>query len=171
AKMVYDGKTYEGIGVAFKGQTSYNRLTSTQLKKSFTVNMEFSEADVNVGGYESLNFYNAFEDPTNLREVLYGILARKHSPAVRTNFIHLSLNDQDWGIYPNVQQINGEFIREWWFSNDGIRWRADATTGGGGLSRCCGFGFRFFLGGTSTDANRQECGQQYGMTHNGFPQD
>lgn len=132
AKMVYDGKTYEGIGVAFKGQTSYNRLTSTQLKKSFTVNMEFSEADVNVGGYESLNFNNAFEDPTYLREVLYGILARKHSPAVRTNFIHLYLNDQDWGIYPNVQQINGEFIREWWFSNDGIRWRADATTGGGG---------------------------------------
>lgn len=132
AKMIYEGKTYEGIGVAFKGQTSYNRLTSTQLKKSFTVNMEFSEADVNVEGYESLNFNNAFEDPTYLREVLYGILARKHSPAVRTNFIHLYLNDKDWGIYPNVQQINGEFIREWWFSNDGIRWRADATTGGGG---------------------------------------
>lgn len=132
AKMVYEGKTYDSIGVAFKGQTSYNRLTSTQLKKSFTVNLEFTKKDFNVAGYESLNFNNAFEDPTYLREVLYGILARKHSPAVRTNFIHLYLNDQDWGIYPNVQQINGEFIREWWFSNDGIRWRADATTGGGG---------------------------------------
>lgn len=141
AKMVYNGKTYEGIGVAFKGQTSYNRLTSTQLKKSFTVNMEFSEADFNVEGYESLNFNNAFEDPTYLREVLYGILARKHSPAVRTNFIHLYLNDQDWGVYPNVQQINGEFIREWWFSNDGIRWRADASTGtGGGPGGGGGFG-------------------------------
>lgn len=143
AKMVYEGKTYDSVGVAFKGQTSYNRLTSTQLKKSFTVNLEFTKEDFNVGGYESLNFNNAFEDPTYLREVLYGLLARKHSPAVRTNFIHLYLNDQDWGVYPNVQQINGEFIKEWWFSNDGIRWRADVPSGitGGGPGPGGGGGF------------------------------
>ncbi len=45
AKMIYDGKTYDSVGVAFKGQTSYNRLTSTQLKKSFTVNLEFTKEE------------------------------------------------------------------------------------------------------------------------------
>jgi hypothetical protein len=128
-KMVYEGKTYDSVGIAFKGQTSFNRLTSTQLKRSFTVNLEFMKEDFNVEGYESLNFNNAFEDPTYMREVLYGILARRHTPAVRTNYIHLYLNDKDWGLYPNIQQINGEFIREWWFSNDGARWRADSPTG------------------------------------------
>ena len=140
-KMVYDGVTYDSVGIAFKGQTSYNRLPSGAQKKSFSVNMQYVKEDRNVEGYESLNFNNAFEDPTYLREVLYGILARRHAPAVRTNFIHLYINDQDWGIYPNVQQINGEFIKEWWFSNDGIRWRADSPGGvGGGPGGGGGFG-------------------------------
>ncbi len=130
-KMVYEGKTYDSVGIAFKGQTSYRRNSATK-KKSFTVNLEFVRSGQNVEGYEALNFNNAFDDPSYLHEVLYGILARKHMPTVRTNFIHLYINNQDFGVYPNVQQVNGEFIREWWFSNDGVRWRADSPTGTGG---------------------------------------
>ena len=40
--------------------------------------MQYAKADRNVEGYESLNFNNAFEDPTHMREVLYGLLARRH---------------------------------------------------------------------------------------------
>ncbi len=41
------------------------------------------------------------------------------------NFIHLYLNGEDWGLYPNIQQLNNDFLKEWFLNNNGIRWRAD----------------------------------------------
>lgn len=152
AKMVYDGKTYEKVGVSFKGNTSYTGVRN-QEKKSFGVVVDFEIDGQNVDGYETLNLNNAYQDESAMREVVYGRLARRHVPAVKTNFVHLYLNDQDWGIYPNVQQLNGEFIKEWWFSNDGTRWRADAPSGtagaGGGFGK--GTSAINYLGADSTE--------------------
>ncbi len=63
-----------------------------------------------------------------MKEVVYGHLARKHIPAVRGNFIHLYLNGEDWGLYPNIQQLNSDFLKEWFMNNNGIRWRADVPS-------------------------------------------
>ncbi|MBK6563684.1 MAG: CotH kinase family protein [Saprospiraceae bacterium] len=54
---------------------------------------------------------------------------------VKANFVKLYINDQYWGIYLNVQQLNKDFLEEWYASNDGNNFRADSptgTTGGGG---------------------------------------
>ena len=83
-------------------------------------------------GYSTLNFNNAFEDASFLREVVYLELIRDHVPAAQANFVHLNINGASWGIYPNVQQVNGDMVKEWWFSNDGILWRADRPSGTGG---------------------------------------
>ncbi len=131
AKVVYEGKTYENVGVEYKGNTSYSGVRN-QEKKSFGLKADFKIDGQNIGGYETLNLNNAYQDESYLREVVYGQLARKHIPAVKTNFVHLYINDKDWGIYPNIEQISGEFTKEWWFSNDGARWRADAPAATGG---------------------------------------
>jgi len=71
-----------------------------------------------------------------MREVLYYRLIRNHSPSAKANFVRLYINDQDWGIYLNVQQLNKDFLEEWYESNDGINLRADrpdgSSTGPGG---------------------------------------
>lgn len=141
AKAIYDGKTYENVGVEYKGNTSYQGVRN-QDKKSFGIKVDYKIDGQNIGGYETLNFNNAYQDESYMREVVYGQLARKHSPAVKTNFVHLYINDKDWGIYPNIEQVSGEFTKEWWFSNDGARWRADAPTGTGvgGMAGGGGFG-------------------------------
>jgi hypothetical protein len=130
ASLTYDGKVYPNVGVRFRGNTSYQRVTGQ--KKSFSIEMDFKDTTQDLKGYKTLHFNNAFEDPSMMREVLYLGFERRHSPAAKANFIHLYINGQDWGEYPNIQVLNGAFMEEWFLSKDGTRWRAEGTTGGGG---------------------------------------
>ncbi len=137
ASMTYDGVTYDSIGVRFKGQTSFGGGPGgggTSTKKSFNISMDaFGKSD-KLLGYKTLNLNNAFQDPSFMREVFYYNTIRTYSPAAKANWVRLFLNGQDWGLYPNVQQLNGDFLQEWYPSNNGSNWRADAAAvpGGGG---------------------------------------
>ncbi len=133
ATMTVDGVVYDSVGVRFKGQTSYS-MNNTQ-KKSFNITMDYAKAGQDLMGYKTLNFNNAFQDASFLREVFYQDQIHRHIPVAKSNFIHLYLNGLDWGLYPNVQQLNKTFFEEWFLSNDGVSWRADrpdGTVGGGG---------------------------------------
>lgn len=44
-----------------------------------------------------------------MREVLYTTFIRRHVPTAKTNFIKLYLNGANWGLYPNIQQLNKDF--------------------------------------------------------------
>jgi CotH kinase protein/Lamin Tail Domain/Secretion system C-terminal sorting domain len=135
ALMVFEGDTFPNVGVHFKGNTSYNTTINSD-KKSFGINMDYLNPDQDVMGYETLNLNNAADDASFMREILYERSISRHIPSAKTNYVRLFLNGQSWGIYPNVQQINGDFLKDWFFSNDGTRWRADrpagTTTGGMG---------------------------------------
>lgn len=134
ASLSYSGETFDSIGVRFKGQTSYGMGGNSQ-KKSFNITMDLVRPDQKLGGYKTLNLNNSFEDASFMREVFYYHNIRKHAPSAQANFVRLYINDQDWGIYQNVQQLNKDFLEEWWFSNDGSNFRANSPTstfGGGG---------------------------------------
>ena len=130
ATMTVDGVTYPDVGVRFKGNTSYMLVQGD--KKSFNITTDYVNGNQELMGYSTLNFNNAFQDPSFLREVFYCNQIRSFVPAAKASFIRLSINGQDWGIYPHVQQINGDFLNEWFMSNDGTRWRAISPNGVGG---------------------------------------
>jgi hypothetical protein len=133
ATLVVDGDTFPNVGVRFKGQTSY-MMTQNSQKKSFNITLDYADPEQNLEGYKTLNLNNAFQDASFMREVAYLHQIRRHVPAAKAAFVRLFINGQNWGLYPNVQQINGDYIGEWFFSNDGTRWRADrpdGTVGGG----------------------------------------
>ncbi|MCC7438914.1 MAG: CotH kinase family protein [Armatimonadetes bacterium] len=136
ATMVVDGVTYDSVGIRFRGQTSYMQIQSSQ-KKSFNVSVDFVHDDQRLMGYKSLNFLNCFDDPSFMREVFFQHQIRRHIPAAKSAYIHLYINGEDWGLYPNVQQLNKDFYKEWFLSNDGTNWRADVpdslSTGGPGM--------------------------------------
>lgn len=130
ATLTMDGVSYDSVGVRFKGQTSY--FQNPSIKKSFALSMDYALDGQDIMGYESLNFNNFYLDASFLREVLYLHLSRKHIPSAKANFVHLTLNGENWGLYGNIQNLSGEYLKEWFLSNDGTRWRAERTTGGGG---------------------------------------
>lgn len=131
ATLTMDGVTYEDVGVRFRGNTSYRRIGDSQ-KKSFNIEIDYTHEDQDLMGYETLNLINCMDDPTFMREVLYSNTCRQQVPSAKANFVKLTINGENWGIYANIQQLNGEFIRDWFPSNDGSRWRAQGSGGGGG---------------------------------------
>lgn len=131
ATMIIDDIVYDSVGVRFKGMTSYQGAGNSQ-KKSFNISLEYVKEDQKVMGYKTLNLNNSFDDPSFMKEVLYLNLSKNHIPVAKANYVLLNINDQPWGIYPNIQQLNKEYLKEWFISNDGTNWRADAPNSGFG---------------------------------------
>lgn len=125
-RLVYKGISYDSVAIRFKGQTSYS-MNSTP-KKSFNISMD-EWKDQTLQGYKTLNLNNAFQDNSFMREILYYYFARRYTPSAKANFVRLYINDEDWGIYSNVQQTNKTFIGEWYTDNEGINIRADRPDG------------------------------------------
>lgn len=133
ATLTVDGVSYPSVGVSFKGQTSY-QMSGNSEKKSFSIKMDSFVPGQSLMGYSTLNLNNSFDDNSMMREFLYLHFISRHIPAAKCNYVRLYLNDEYWGIYPNVEQLNNDMMEEWFLSNNGTRWRADApsgTTGGG----------------------------------------
>ena len=130
ATLTVDGITLDSVGVSFKGNTSYQGTGNSQ-KKSFSIKTEEFRVNQDLMGYSTLNLNNAYQDESFLREVFFLHQIRRHIPAAKANFVHLFINEQDWGLYPNVQQLNKDFLEEWFFSNDGANFRAHVRTVGG----------------------------------------
>lgn len=131
ANLTVDGVLYDSVGVRFKGQTSYSGVQNSQ-KKSFNIQTDFVHPKQDVYGYQTLNLNNSFQDNSFMREVFYLNQTKNYIPAAKANYVHLFINGADWGLYPNIQQLNKDYTKEWFFSNDGILWRADAPAGTGG---------------------------------------
>ncbi len=133
ASLRYDNDTYDGVGVRFKGATS-DWANFTQ-KKSFNISIDYTDEDLDIEGYQTTNLNGGFQDPSNLREVLFNWVGRHYNPSLKSNFVHLYINGESWGAYSNVQQLNNDYIREWFMNDSGSRFRCiepDFTGGGGG---------------------------------------
>ncbi len=134
ATLTVDGVTYLQVGVGFKGQTSY-LMTQGEEKKSFSILTDAFISGQDIEGYNNFNLNNCFDDPSFMKEFMFYYMIDKHIPAARCSFVKLYINGESWGLYPSVQQLNKDFLEEWYLSNDGTNWRADApsgTMGGGG---------------------------------------
>ncbi len=126
ALLRFEDEAYDSIAVQFKGQTSFRKAVEEGSEKlSFSIKLDEYIDGQDIEGYNNFNLNNAYQDFSFMREVLYGSLSREFLPALKGNFIRLYLNGEDWGLYTNIQQLNGDYIKEWFFDKDGIRWRAD----------------------------------------------
>jgi hypothetical protein len=85
------------------------------------------DEDQRLAGYKTLNLLNANGDPTLLRSVLYLQIARQYIPAPKANFVRVVINGESWGVYPNVQQYNTDFVQEWFKTAKGARWKTPGS--------------------------------------------
>ncbi len=126
AKLTVDGKVYPAVGVHFRGASSF-MMTPEGRKRSLNLSIDFTDEEARLGGYRTLNLLNANGDPTLLRSVLYLQIARDYIPAPKANFVRVVINGEFWGIYPSVQQYNSDFVKEWWNSTKGARWKTPGS--------------------------------------------
>ena len=129
ATMTVDGRTYKDVGVHFRGASSF-RNTPAGLKRSLNLAMDFADEDQDLGGYRTLNLLNVNNDATFLRGILYTEIARHFIPTPKMNYLRVAINGESWGVYLNAQQYNSDFIREWFKSAGGARWKAPGSPRG-----------------------------------------
>jgi spore coat protein CotH len=128
AKMTYDGvELASNVGVRFKGQTSYWQNNTE--KKSFNISTDYENENQEIGGFTNINLNCAFGDDTFMREVIYEHTNQIYMPSVSVNYVELYINESYWGIYINSQQIDNNFMKEWFLSKKGSRWRAEPPSG------------------------------------------
>ncbi len=87
ADMTVDGETFPGVGVRFRGNTSYTRLPVGSEKMSFNIRTDFTVPGQDLLGYDHLNLNNGFHDPTFIREYLTYLICRRHGVAPKCNFV------------------------------------------------------------------------------------
>ena len=128
ADLIVDGKVYSDVGVHFRGTSSYFTVNSE--KKSFNIAVDYGEDGQRLYDYKTLNLLNGHVDASFLREVLYNQISRDFTPAMKTNFVKLVINGENWGVYINLQQYNKDFLAEWFGTRDGVRWKVGPGRGG-----------------------------------------
>ncbi|HIL68426.1 MAG TPA: hypothetical protein EYG38_01055, partial [Verrucomicrobia bacterium] len=122
ADLTVNGRVYENVGVRYRGNSSFSSVPP-ELKRSLDINISYGSKKQRLFGYKTINLLNGHGDPTYMREVLYSKIGRNYFPAFRANFVKLVINGESWGIYPNIQQYNKDFLEEWFGSSKGVRWK------------------------------------------------
>ena len=122
ARLTVGNEDFHEVRVRFKGASSYYFTPFTK-KKSFDITLNQTFKKQRLFGYKKFNLNNGYLDPTMVREVIYLGICSHYVPTGRTNLVQLTINDDLWGVYTNVQQINSEFFKEWFPDSDGNRWR------------------------------------------------
>lgn len=133
ATLVADGKTFQDVGIHFRGMSSYSGVPEGR-KRSLNLSVAMAHEAQNVGGYRTLNLLNSHEDPTFMRAVLFLHIARQYIPAPKANFVRVVINGENWGVYASVQQFNKEFLKENYRDQGGARWKAPGPNFQNGLS-------------------------------------
>ena len=129
AKATIDGKVYPGVGVHFRGMSSFFMVPEGR-KRSLNLSFDFTDEQQELGGYKTLNLLNAAGDPSFLRGVLYTQIASHYVPTPKMNYVRVAINGESWGLYLNAQQFNKDFTRDFFKSTKGARWKVPGSPGG-----------------------------------------
>jgi hypothetical protein len=127
ATVTVDGRVYREVGIHFRGNSSFG--VGNGYKRSLNLSFDFVHENQAIGGYRTLNFLNANQDPTLMRTVLSMHIARQYIAAPKTNFVRVVINGENWGVYANAQQFNKEFVSDNFGTTKGARWKIPQGNG------------------------------------------
>jgi len=121
--VTLNGTLFRDAGVRYRGNSSYSKLPPGSDKQPYKVKLDAFVPGQNYQGYATLNFSNNFMDPTWIRETVGYYVFRQFMPAPKSNYLTLKVNNVDYGPFVNTQQMNKAFLRQWFPSDDGNRYK------------------------------------------------
>ena len=129
ARLTVDGKVFNDVGVRYRGASSLLFIAEGR-KRSLNLSLGLVHKDQRFAGYRTFNLLNSNGDPTMLKGILYYHIARQYIPAPQANFAKLVVNGEYWGVYVNTQQEDRDFVKDWWKTAGGTRWKAPGSPWG-----------------------------------------
>ena len=118
--FVYDGQTYEGVKVRYRGAWA-----RSWPKKPLKI---FFQRDKPFEGQHCLNLNSCWRDPALVREYLaYHIYNAAGVPSPRARMVRLNVNGQFRGLYVQVEQPDQAFVRRLNFKGASV-YKADSRS-------------------------------------------
>lgn len=108
-KVVIDGISYDKVGISYA--QSLNYITENN-RKPWLVKLDFVDKNQNHQGYTGFMLSQNPRDPSMVRAVLGYEIARKYMACPMANYVNLSVNEENRGIYVNVEAINDHFLQK-----------------------------------------------------------
>lgn len=119
----FNGQIYNQVGIKAKGNSSFN---GPGQKKSFKLDLNRFVSGQDMHGLKKINFNNSFKDPSFMREKLCNDFLIEHQlPAPRTTYCNVYMNNQLWGLYVVVEEVDDEFCESWFGNKDGNLFKGD----------------------------------------------
>ncbi len=122
ATATLDGVASPGVGVHFRGSSSYFSVVNRD-KKSMSLSFDHEDDKQRWGGLKSVNLLSGHADPSYMRSVLFAHIVGKYVKSPKACFVHLVINGESWGLYINDQQLNKDFIKQAFATKKGSRWK------------------------------------------------
>ena len=110
-RMIVGGKTYKGVAFKLKGASGSFRPIDQ--KPAWTVNLDKFKGAERFEGLTKFHLNNAMEDPSFLRQILCGEMARAAGvPAIRCTHALVKLNERDLGLYVFTEGYTKDFLAQ-----------------------------------------------------------
>jgi CotH kinase protein/RTX calcium-binding nonapeptide repeat (4 copies) len=102
------------VGIRLKGTGSFRPLSG---KAAFKVKMSHSVPGQRFLGLKTLTLNNMIQDPSMIHEVLaYEVFRSAGVAASRTGYAYVRVNDQDYGVYLNIETLDDVMLPRWFES-------------------------------------------------------
>ena len=117
-RMSEGGQTFKGVALKLKGADgSFKPIDE---KPAFTVNLDKFKGAERFHGLKKFHLNNANEDPSYLRQIIAGEMARAAGvPAVRGTHAFVKLNDRELGLYVLTESYTKDFFAQFFKNPDG----------------------------------------------------
>ncbi len=135
ARLQYGELFLDSVAVSIKGSSS--DFANNTLKKSFDLDFDAIDDDQEIEGYTRTNLHAGVFEPSNVRENIFAWIGGNYTPIAKSNYVHLTINGQNWGVYTNTQQLDRNFLEEWFVDPEGPRWRGESPFGRIGPDTSC----------------------------------
>ena len=115
-----DGNEFDSVGFKQKGFYSNWGASMTSQKLPFKINLAKYVDGQKYDGLKKINLSNGFEDPSMLRDALaYKFMRDAGIPSPRTAYAKVYLNGTYWGLYILVEELDKNFLQNWYANKDG----------------------------------------------------
>ena len=118
--FIYDDERIDDVGIRTKGNSSLGWVQQSGSHRfSFKVDIhEFVDQEFH--GIDKMNFHNGFKDPSYLREkTAYDLFREAGVHAPYASYVNLYVNDELYGLYTNIEQVDKDFLAHRFSNNSG----------------------------------------------------
>jgi spore coat protein CotH len=106
--VTIDGSTYPNAGISYVKSPSYQ---TASVHNPWMIRLNLIDKKQAHQGYKTLMISQALRDPSLVREVLGYEIMRRYIPSPRANYVNMTVNNVNKGVYVNIEAIDEPFLQ------------------------------------------------------------